>query len=116
MKRAATAVLDNGGFIRNLDYVGDRRLPSKTFLHNAHHDRGQYFILKVSHSKPGLRFARLDIFLFKQSFSLKMSVLRNLEIKHLLISPLKSILTINNIIAGNGRVLKVDMFIMWLYM
>jgi len=50
VKRAAMAVLDRGGLIRNLDYVGDRRLPAKTFLHNAMHERGQYFILKVSSS------------------------------------------------------------------
>ena len=42
------AVLDRGGLIRNLDYIGDRRLPAKTYLHNFMHERGQYFILKAS--------------------------------------------------------------------
>ena len=48
VKRAATAILDKGGFIRTLEYIGDKQLPSRTYINNIGHERGQYFILKVS--------------------------------------------------------------------
>ena len=41
------SVLSRGGFIRSLEYVGDRKLPAKSFVHNSYHDRGQYFVLQV---------------------------------------------------------------------
>ena len=46
VKRAGAEIIDRGGYIRQLDYLGDRALPQKGAQGKARgQTRGHYFIL-----------------------------------------------------------------------
>ncbi len=47
MKRVGDQIYSRGGYIRNIEFVGDRSLPQKSTINEEVHTRGHYFVLKI---------------------------------------------------------------------
>ena len=53
VKRAGENVLNNGGYIRNLEFLGHRNLPQRQRANDEYHTKGSYFIMKIDIPKLG---------------------------------------------------------------
>ena len=47
VKRMGESVINNGGYIRNLEFLGHRNLPQRQRANNEWHTKGSYFIMKI---------------------------------------------------------------------
>uniref|UniRef100_A0A8C8S183 Small ribosomal subunit protein bS6m n=1 Tax=Pelusios castaneus TaxID=367368 RepID=A0A8C8S183_9SAUR len=45
LKRTVEALMERGAVVRNLENLGERSLPYKTFKHDQNHTRGGYFLV-----------------------------------------------------------------------
>lgn len=55
MKRTATAIFDQGGFIRRIDNLGPQKLPFKVSKHGLVNTAGNAFVLKFDVKPPALQ-------------------------------------------------------------
>jgi len=60
VKRTAELVMDKGGYIRKVEHLGTRTLPSKLRAHGARHAEGSYF--RVEFDLPPARVADIQDF------------------------------------------------------
>ena len=47
VKRIGENIIENGGYIRNLEFVGNRALPQKAVANSESHIRGNFFVLRI---------------------------------------------------------------------
>eukprot|EP00093_Oithona_nana_P002437 02437.XXX_45665_46179_1 [CDS] Oithona nana genome sequencing. len=52
VKRLSEGIIDHGGYVRKLEYVGNRALPQRTQSGGQWHYRGNYFVLRVDIPVP----------------------------------------------------------------
>ena len=53
VKRTGENVLNNGGYIRNLEFLGHRNLPQRQRANDEWHTKGSYFLMKIDVPKSG---------------------------------------------------------------
>jgi ribosomal protein S6 len=53
VKRTGESIINNGGYIRNLEFLGHRNLPQRQRVNDEYHTKGSYFIMKIDIPKPG---------------------------------------------------------------
>ena len=65
-------IIDSGGYIRNLEFVGNRAIPQKTKSKGEAHVRGNYFVLRVDIPTPTLAkikdMAKRDVQIVRNDF------------------------------------------------
>ena len=47
VKRMGESIIDNGGYIRSLQFYGNRELPQRSKANREWHTRGNYFVLRL---------------------------------------------------------------------
>ncbi|KAG7334394.1 hypothetical protein KOW79_002801 [Hemibagrus wyckioides] len=55
LRRTVETLMQRGAVVRNLENLGERRLPYKISKHNQPHTRGGYFLIDFHASPPVLR-------------------------------------------------------------
>ena len=72
VKRAGETVISNGGYIRNLEFLGHRNLPQRQRANHEWHTKGSYFIMKVDLSTSSVDavsdFCKRDASIIKNDF------------------------------------------------
>ena len=53
VKRTGENVLNNGGYIRNLEFLGHRNLPQRQKANDEYHTKGSYFVMKIDVPQSG---------------------------------------------------------------
>ncbi|XP_020651939.3 small ribosomal subunit protein bS6m isoform X2 [Pogona vitticeps] len=59
LKRTVGALMEKGAVVRNLENLGERQLPYRILKHDAHHNRGGYFLVDFE-SPPTVVSATLE--------------------------------------------------------
>ena len=54
VKRMGENIINNGGYIRNLEFLGHRNLPQKQRANEEWHTKGSYFLLNVDLPVTGI--------------------------------------------------------------
>ena len=70
VKRTGENVLNNGGYIRNLEFLGHRNLPQRQKANDEYHTKGSYFVMKIDVPKSGESKDRESLRLFAESKAL----------------------------------------------
>lgn len=52
VRRLSEGIIDHGGYIRKLEFVGNRAFPQRTHSSGQWHYRGNYFVLRVDIPVP----------------------------------------------------------------
>ena len=60
VKRMGENVINNGGYIRNLEFLGHRNLPQRQRANDEIHSKGSYFLLKVDLPVEGMYSKTID--------------------------------------------------------
>ena len=47
VKRMGEHIIENGGYIRTMEFVGNRQMPQKMTLNGIRHTHGNYFVMRV---------------------------------------------------------------------
>ena len=47
VKRMGEHIVENGGYIRRMEFVGNRQMPQKMTLNGTRHTHGNYFVMRV---------------------------------------------------------------------
>ena len=47
VKRMGEHIIENGGYIRRMEFVGNRQMPQKMTLNGTRHTHGNYFVMRV---------------------------------------------------------------------
>ena len=53
VKRTGESVINNGGYIRNLEFLGHRHLPQRQKANGEYHTKGSYFVMKIDIPNSG---------------------------------------------------------------
>ena len=53
VKRTGESVISNGGYIRNLEFLGHRHLPQRQKANGEYHTKGSYFVMKIDIPNSG---------------------------------------------------------------
>ena len=72
VKRTGENVIGNGGYIRNLEFLGHKNLPQRQKANEEYHTKGSYFIMKVdlaTQSVPIMKdFCKRDANIIRSDF------------------------------------------------
>ena len=71
VKRTGESIINNGGYIRNLEFLGHRNLPQRQRANDEYHTKGSYFIMKIDIPKPGEILSNSVVTAPLKSFQLK---------------------------------------------
>ena len=47
VKRIGQHIINNDGYLRHIEFVGERKLPQKSWTHGMKHTFGNYFVLRI---------------------------------------------------------------------
>ena len=68
VKRMGENVINNGGYIRNLEFLGHRNLPQRQRANDEIHSKGSYFLLKVDLPVEGMYFKTIDKNIYEHQY------------------------------------------------